>query len=115
MVIIGLIILAAAVVAAVAGVFGNTGAAHALGKFAVFGHHVTGSTGTLFLCGIVVGVVGMIGLSLLLAGGRNRTRVITRRPLFGGRPLIGRPSRSAPPSFRAQLGTAPLCRRAPAQ
>jgi hypothetical protein len=37
-------------------------------KFSVFGYHVTGTTGTLFLSGIVVGAVAMLGLSVLLAG-----------------------------------------------
>ena len=39
----------------------------------MFGYHVTGSTGTLFLYGIVVGAAGL-GLSLLLAGARRTSR-----------------------------------------
>lgn len=75
MIIIGLVILVAAVIAGVAGVLANSGSAHALTHgFAVFGYHVTGSTGTLFLYGIVVGVVGLFGLSLLLAGARRTSR-----------------------------------------
>jgi hypothetical protein len=35
--------------------------------FSVFGYHVTGTTGTLFRDGIVVGAAAMFGLSLLLA------------------------------------------------
>ena len=55
-VILGLIILVAAVVVGVTGVLSNGGSGHALTHgFAVFGYHVTGSTGTLFLYGIVVG------------------------------------------------------------
>jgi hypothetical protein len=74
-VILGLIILVAAVVVGVAGVLSNGGSGHALTHgFAVFGYHVTGSTGTLFLYGIVVGAVGMLGLSLLLAGARRTSR-----------------------------------------
>ena len=42
--------------------------------FAVFGYHVTGSTGTLFLYGIVVGALAMAGLSMLLAGARRTSR-----------------------------------------
>jgi hypothetical protein len=46
-IIIGLVILVAAVVAGVAGVLSNSGSGHALThQFAVFGYHVTGSTGT---------------------------------------------------------------------
>ena len=74
-VIFGLIILLAAVIIGVAGVLGNAGSAHALSHgFAVFGYHVTGSTGTLFLYGIVVGAVALAGLSLLLAGARRTSR-----------------------------------------
>jgi hypothetical protein len=74
-IIIGLVILVAAVVAGVAGVLSNSGSGHALNhNFAAFGYHVTGSTGTLFLYGIVVGAVGLLGLSLLLAGARRTSR-----------------------------------------
>ena len=73
-VILGLVILVAAVIAGVAGVLANGGHAHAVTHFAVFGYHVTGSTGTLFLYGIVTGVLAMLGLSLLLAGARRTSR-----------------------------------------
>jgi hypothetical protein len=74
-VILGLIVLLAAVIIGVAGVLGNAGSAHALSRgFTVFGYHVTGSTGTLFLYGIVVGAVALAGLSLLLAGARRTSR-----------------------------------------
>ena len=74
-IIIGLVILIAAVVAGMAGVLSNSGSGHALTQpFAVFGYHVTGSTGTLFLYGIVVGALAVLGLSLLLAGARRTSR-----------------------------------------
>jgi hypothetical protein len=73
-IIIGLVILVAAVVAGVAGVLSNGGSGHTVTHFAVFGYHVTGSTGTLFLYGIVVGALGLFGLSLLLAGARRTSR-----------------------------------------
>ena len=74
-IIIGLVVLVAAVVVGVAGVLSNEGGGHALTHpFAVFGYHVTGSTGTLFLYGIVVGAVAMAGLSLLLAAARRTSR-----------------------------------------
>jgi hypothetical protein len=64
-VIVGLVI----VIVAFTGLLTN---AHPLPEnFAVFGYHVTGSTGTLFLFGIVVGAVAMLGLSVLLAGARR--------------------------------------------
>ena len=40
----------------------------------MFGYHVTGSTGTLFLYGIVVGALALAGLSLLLGGARRTSR-----------------------------------------
>jgi hypothetical protein len=71
-VIIGLVILVAAVIVGVGGVLGNGGSGHVLSHgFSLFGYHVTGSTGTLFLYGIVVGAVALFGLSLLLAGARR--------------------------------------------
>jgi hypothetical protein len=73
-VILGLVILVAAVVVGVAGVLANGGHAHAVTHFAVFGYHVTGSTGTLFLSGIIVGALALAGLSLLLAGARRTSR-----------------------------------------
>ncbi|WP_194853222.1 hypothetical protein [Nocardia sp. SYP-A9097] len=75
-VIIGLVILVAAVFIGVAGVFANGGSNHALtDHFAVFGYHVTGSTGVLFLYGIVVGSIGLAGLGMLLTGARRTARL----------------------------------------
>jgi hypothetical protein len=74
-VVLGLVILVVAVVVAVAGVFSNLGSGHALNHaFSVLGHHMTGTTGTLFLFGIVVGAVGVFGLSLLLTAARRTSR-----------------------------------------
>ena len=71
-VIVGLVVLLIAVIVGFTGVLTNAGPAHPLPEnFAVFGYHVTGSTGTLFLSGIVVGAVAMLGLSVLLAGARR--------------------------------------------
>jgi hypothetical protein len=79
MVIVGLIILVAAVVVGTAGVLVNEGAGHALTEeFSVFGYHVTGSTGMVFLYGIVVGAIAMFGLALLLAGARRNRAARTR-------------------------------------
>jgi hypothetical protein len=72
MVIVGLVVLFVAVMVGTVGVLGNAGASHPLAEnFSVLGYHVTGSTGTLFLSGIVVGAVGLLGLSVLLAGARR--------------------------------------------
>jgi hypothetical protein len=48
-IILGLVILVAAGIVGVTGVLANAGHAHAVTHFAVFGYHVTGSTGTSFL------------------------------------------------------------------
>jgi hypothetical protein len=88
-VVLGLIILVAAVVVGVAGVFNNVGSGHALTHgFSLFGYHVTGSTGALFLYGIVVGAAAMLGLGLLLAGARRTSRRgrAARRELKQSRP-----------------------------
>ena len=72
MVIVGLIILLVAMIVAIIGVLANAGPAHPLtGNFSVLGYHVTGSTGTLFVFGIVIGALAMLGLSVLLAGARR--------------------------------------------
>jgi hypothetical protein len=71
-VIVGLVVLLVAVIVGFTGVLTNAGPAHPLTEsFSVLGYHVTGSTGTLFLSGIVVGAVAMLGLSVLLAGARR--------------------------------------------
>jgi hypothetical protein len=72
-IIIGLIILVAAVVVGVAGVLGNGGTHGLAHGFSVLGYHVTGS-GTVFLYGIAVGVIALFGLWLLLAGARRTSR-----------------------------------------
>ena len=55
-IILGLVVVIVAVVIGVAGVLGNHGSGHALvHSFAVFGYHVAGSTGRLFLYGIGAG------------------------------------------------------------
>lgn len=85
-VIVGLIVLVIAVIVALVGVLSNAGPTHPLTEnFSVFGYHVTGSTGTLFLFGIVVGAVALLGLSVLLAGaqrtayrGRDARRQLAR-------------------------------------
>ncbi|OEJ35070.1 hypothetical protein [Streptomyces subrutilus] len=72
--ILGLIILIAALVVGLAGIFGNTGAGHELGAggdFSVFGYHATGSTGSLFLSGMIVGAVALLGLTLVMLGARR--------------------------------------------
>src|SRR5271163_938395 len=71
-VIVGLVVLLVAVIVGFLGVLNNAGATHPLSEnFSVLGYHVTGSTGTLFLFGIVVGALAMLGMTVLLAGARR--------------------------------------------
>ncbi|MFD9725595.1 hypothetical protein [Streptomyces sp. NPDC059072] len=75
--VLGLIILIAAAVVGLAGVFGNTGPSHGLGAggdFSIFGYHATGSTGALFLIGIIVGAAALLGLALIMIGVRRTAR-----------------------------------------
>ncbi|MFD3874622.1 hypothetical protein [Streptomyces sp. NPDC058623] len=73
--ILGLIILLAALIVAVAGVMANLGSAHELtSDFSVFGYHVTSSTGALFLYGITIGALTLLGLVLMLVGARRAAR-----------------------------------------
>lgn len=83
-IILGLVVTVAAVAAGVAGVAANTSETNRLSsEFSVFDYDFAGTTGGLFLIGIVVGVVGGLGASMLLAGAWRSTRkgVETRREL----------------------------------
>jgi len=57
--------------AAIVGVVSNAGAGHPLTDFSVFGYHLMGGTGTLFLFGIAVGAVASLGLCLMVTGARR--------------------------------------------
>jgi H+/gluconate symporter-like permease len=84
MVVLGVLLLVAAGAVALSGVLANLGSAHALtDSFSIFGYEIEGSTGRLFLYGVIVGAVGAIGLGLLVAGLSRgmRHRVATRREL----------------------------------
>ena len=79
---LGLLLLAGAGLTVLVGFLANNGTDHAIpGGFELFGYDITGSTGRLFLYGAIVGVVGMLGLNLLLAGlGRGvKHKVANRR------------------------------------
>ena len=79
-VIAGLVIVAVAAIAGVAGGLANSGHAHAVTHFAVLGYHVNASTGTVFLSGTALGAVAMLGLSLVAAdAGRSSRRGLAAR------------------------------------
>ena len=72
LVIVGLIVFLVAGLVAIVGMQGNAGADHPpTENFAVFGYHPTGSTGTLFLLRIVVGVVASLGVTGLFVGAQR--------------------------------------------
>ena len=74
MVIIGVLVLVAAVIVGVAAYATNSGSTDTLQNFSVLGYQVTGTTGSLFLWGMAVGAVALLGLALLLAGARGNAR-----------------------------------------
>jgi hypothetical protein len=91
MLVLGLIVLTAAVVVGSVGVASNTGAAHQLPDgFSFLGYHVHGSVGEVFFGGMVVGVIGMIGLVMVVDGLRRNAAV--RRELA----KLRREDRTAP-------------------
>ena len=100
-VILGLIILVAAVAVGVAGVLGNGDAHGPAHGFSVLGYHVTGS-GTVFLYGIAVGTAALLGLWLLLAARGTPRAAAARRAAGSASPAARPPSpaRRPPPSPR---------------
>ena len=108
-VVLGLIILVAAIVVGVAGVLSNAGSAHALTHgFAVLGYHVTGSTGTLFLYGIVVGALAMLGLSLLLAERAAPRAAAVPRAAISNTPAVKRPQSASSATTSSTVPRPPL-------
>ncbi|MFI5865067.1 hypothetical protein [Streptomyces sp. NPDC051546] len=94
--ILGLIILIIASAVALMGIFGNTGAGHGIGTpggdFSILGYPATGSTGSLFLSGIIVGAAALLGLALVTIGARRSAR--DRHPSEPGPWLVRPPSRT---------------------
>jgi hypothetical protein len=87
-VVFGLILLTVAAGVAVAGAAANDGGAHPPGDpFVIFGQSLPGlSIGQVFLLGIVVGVVGMLGLAMLFGTfNRHVASRGSRRALKGSR------------------------------
>jgi hypothetical protein len=95
MLILGLLILAAAVVVGADAAAGNTGSAHSVpGGFHFFGYLVHGSTGQMFLAGIVVGAVGLLGLAMVIDG-INRSARLRRELAFARREVLRSRRRAA--------------------
>jgi len=74
MIILGFLLLVIAAIVALVGILTNLGTPSELTTgFNIFGIPFSGRTGELFLFGVVVGAVGMLGLGMLLRGlGRRR-------------------------------------------
>ena len=114
MLVLGLLILAAAVVVGVAGVAANTGVAHQLpGGFALFGYHINTSTGKLFFAGLIIGAIGTVGL-LLMADGLRRNAAL-RRELFRFRREARSRSRRTAPAAAAPTAPAEPVAASPAR
>lgn len=98
MTIIGLAVVFVAAVIGLVGVLAN-GDNTLTSTFAVFGYDVTGSTGVLFLYGIVVGAIGAAGLNMILLGtlGTSRRGTEARRELAIYKPApVEKPGRGRP-------------------
>ncbi len=114
MLVLGLLLLAGAVIVGVAGVAANTGSEHQLaGGFGIFGYHVHGSAGKLFLAGLVIGAVAMLGFIMATEGLRRNAAL--RRELFRfrrqartqARPVTPAPTPAPQPRERILARTAP--------
>jgi hypothetical protein len=68
MIALGLVIVIAVIVIALSAGLGNSGADHSVHDFTVLGVHIAGSSGRLFIYGCVVGIVGVFGFNMILAG-----------------------------------------------
>ena len=116
MLVVGLLLLAAAVAVGAAGVAANTGTEHQLSSgFTLFGYHLHGSAGRLYLAGLVIGAVAMLGF-MMVAEGLRRDAALRRE--------LGRFRRDARARRRADAGgrgktapvaTAPAAATAPAK
>ena len=74
-VVVGLILLVAALVVGVTGILTDADDAHTLtDDLSVLGFDAGGPTGTRFLYGIVVGAIGITGLGISSAGARRSSR-----------------------------------------
>ncbi len=117
-ILIGLLVLIAAVVVGVAGVAANSGEVRTdTSDFGVLDYHFTASAGELFFYGMAVGAIGMLGLSLLLLGvwRSSRRNSETRRELRRSRKEVAEVKRNAPPTTPAAPTTpvAPAAKTVP--
>jgi hypothetical protein len=87
MLLLGLILLAAAVVALVALLVGDNSATHTITVFNQHIHDVSGRE--LFVAGVITGAVGMLGLAMMMRGSRRAARrTIERRRLAADKAQI---------------------------
>lgn len=112
MLVVGLLLLAAAVAVGAAGIAANTGSEHQLsGGFTLFGYHLHGSAGRLYLAGLLIGAVAMLGF-MMVADGLRRD-VALRRELGRFRRDARLRRRTAPVAPTAAATTEPKTTSAP--
>ncbi|WP_067654257.1 hypothetical protein [Nocardia harenae] len=124
-ILIGLLVLVAAVIVGVAGTVANTGENHYLASdFTVFDYHFSGSSGLLFFDGIVLGALGMFGFVLVVGGSwfASRRAMLARRELRQSRKEVAAARKdlaatqpSVPVTATPAATTAPVQTSAPSQ
>jgi uncharacterized membrane protein YciS (DUF1049 family) len=117
-ILIGLVVLIAAVIIGVAGVAANTGEIRtSTSDYAVFDYHITANAGQLFLYGAAIGAIAMLGLGLLLTGiwRVSRRGSAARRELRHSRKEIAAARRNTPPAGSPPVAPPPASRPATPQ
>ncbi|MEV0357506.1 hypothetical protein AB0H71_15725 [Nocardia sp. NPDC050697] len=117
-ILIGLLVLVAAVIVGVAGTVANTGENHYLASdFTVFDYHFSGSSGLLFFDGIVLGALGMFGFVLVVGGSwfASRRAMLARRELRQSRKEVAAARKDLAATQPSVPVTAPAATTAPVQ
>lgn len=116
MLVVGLLLLAAAVTVGAAGVAANTGSEHQLpGGFTIFGYHLHGSAGRLYLAGLVIGAVVMLGFMMVADGLRRNAALRRELGRFRRDARARRRAEEAASGKLAPAGVAPASATAPSK
>ncbi len=116
MLVVGLLLLAAAVAVGATGVAANTGTEHQLSSgFTLFGYHLHGSAGRLYLAGLVIGAVAMLGFMMVAEGLRRDAALRRELGRFRRDARARRRAEAGGPGKTAPVVTAPAAATAPAK